>query len=170
NAKVLQRLAVPAVKEIEASAELVDLNYVLHQVLINLRMAIEQQQAEIYTFPLPIVSGKEDDFVLIFQQLILHNLNHNQALIPRMNIVVESTDQYHYIGFRGNGKSESKAQESLFLFDKTWRRRLTRPAGDLRLHLCERLLEQYKGQLTIHREEGKPSTFCIKLPSSVERA
>ncbi len=170
NAKVLQRLAVPEVKSAEAAPELVDLNYVLHQVLINLRTAIEQKQAEIYTFPLPIVLGKEDDFVLIFQQLILHNLNHNQSLIPRMNIVVESTDQYHYLGFRGNGKEESQAQEALFLFDKTWRRRLTRPAGDLSLQVCEKLLEQYKGKLTIHREAGKPATFCVKLPSAVERA
>lgn len=164
NAKALRQLATAAPTLTEEEDQLVDLNYVLHQVLINLQVLIDEKQAEVYTFSLPIVLGKESDFVLIFQQLLQYGLRNNESLIPCMNIVVESTEQFHYIGFRANGKAQLEREQSFFLFDKTWRRKLTQARGDLGLSICKKLVAQYQGEMTIHSEKGKAATFCLKLP------
>ena len=157
-------LAYSRVDAAEPPTEPVALEAALEDALADLRVQIDERDAEIVADPLPSVRGDEDQFRQLFQNLVSNALAYADGP-PRIRVAADRRDGDWQISVRDNGIGiEPAAQERIFEIFQRLHAADEREGSGIGLALCRRIVERHGGEIWVDSEPGAGSTFSFTLP------
>lgn len=116
---------------------------------------------------IPEIRGDAEKLNLVFQNILENAVNYTSTggyVKIKLQIL---DDGYYEVSFMDNGVGIPKQQQGL-LFQKFFRAdnviKLQKPGTGLGLYLAHKIVEVHKGMIKVESEEGKGSTFTIRLP------
>jgi CheY-like chemotaxis protein len=147
--------------------EVVQLDKVLEQAATDLETALTETGATVESAPLPSVRGDFWQLVELMELLIGYVLTLRGGEAPRLSIeAVEGTGE-HLFSVRHNG-SQIEPEEAARLFTALGRVGAWdgRPARDVGLAACRRIVERHGGRIWIEAAtEAEPSGVSFTLPA-----
>ena len=143
----------------------VDCEQVLDEVLINLKVSIDENSAVITHDPLPSINGDYNLMVQIFQNLIGNAIKYRSYETPKIHIsAINERDQYLF-SVRDNGIGmESKHLERIFTIFKRLHTKDEYEGTGIGLAIVEKIIHQFDGQIWVESEPGTGSTFYFTIP------
>ncbi|SEW17568.1 MEDS domain-containing protein [Natrinema salifodinae] len=151
--------------------EPVDLDDVFESVREDLRVQIEETDAEITADPLPPVRGDASQLRQVFQNLLSNAIKYSGDEPPRIHVSAErrSRGRTRVISVEDEGIGiEPDEQERIFdIFDRLHSREEYDGTG-IGLALCERIVERHDGEIWVDAESGEGSTFSFTLQPPAE--
>jgi signal transduction histidine kinase len=141
--------------------ENLNLNETLKKVLEN----FDTQKANIQYETLPTVTGRERDFIVLFQNMIENGLKYNESKNPHVSISSETTSEHFIIIFEDNGIGISEEyHEKIFQFFKRLHTHEEYEGTGIGLGLCQKIIKYYNGTIEVESTENQGSTFKVYLP------
>ncbi|QSW97752.1 PAS domain S-box protein [Haloterrigena alkaliphila] len=162
--------------------EPMDLNAVLEDVLADLRVRIEETDAEVTIEDLPRVEGDASQVRQVFQNLLSNALTYSGDDPPRVHVGAERCEAPRASERSGNAAEnggeewvlsvedegvgiDPEDQDRVFtIFDRLHSREEYAGTG-IGLALCERIVERHGGEIWVESEPGEGSTFFLTLPA-----
>ncbi len=149
-----------------------DVQNVLNQALFNLKVSIEENNAEITHDEIPIVIADEKQLVQLFQNLISNAIKFKKPdESPKIHISTrkdEENNEYIF-GVSDNGIGmEPEYTERIFeLFQRLHTRDEYKGTG-IGLAVAKKIVERHGGRIWVESELGKGSTFYFTIPIKEE--
>ncbi len=143
----------------------VDLEKVLDEVLFNLEIVIEQNQANITNESLPHICADHSQMVQLFQNLIGNALKYRSKENPQIVISSRKEDDHWLFSVEDNGIGiDQKYNDQIF---RIFRRLHTHDEYDgtgIGLAIVDRILGRHGGRIWVESELGVGSTFYFTIP------
>ncbi|MCE3235399.1 MAG: histidine kinase [Vampirovibrio sp.] len=147
--------------------EKTELNAVIEDVLDNLEVVLQEQNASIHTDNLEPVWGDHAQLVQLFQNIIGNGIKfHKQGISPTIHIQGKRADNGFYeikVQDNGIGFPEKHLAKIFHPFERL-HNDSQYPGTGMGLAICKKITERHGGQLTASSIEGEGSTFIIRLP------
>lgn len=157
-----------------------DLNEVVHTVLSDLEVNINQKKAKVYCSKLPIVKVIPDQFSQLFQNLLSNALKFSREDVPpEINIMCEKTkgmyiqgmsydqyeDNFYKLTIKDNGIGfEEKYLDQIFMIFKRLHTTDQFEGTGIGLSICKKIVEKHKGHIYASGIPNEGATFTIILP------
>jgi len=144
---------------------LVDCEEVLARVGSNLRLTIQESNAEVSHDPLPSVHGNFTQLCQLFQNLIGNAVKFRGDQPPQIHVGVESQGDHWLFSVRDNGIGISlQYKERIFTIFQRLHSKEEYPGTGIGLAICKKIVEKHGGNIYVESETGKGSTFYFTLP------
>jgi light-regulated signal transduction histidine kinase (bacteriophytochrome) len=144
--------------------ELTDCQAILDQVLVNLKVAIEEGSAAITQDLLPIVMADESQMAQLFQNLIDNAIKFRGEASPRVHISAEQKEKDWVFSVRDNGIGiDPQYHERIFMIFQRLHDRGEYPGTGMGLAICKKIVERHGGRIWVESELGKGSTFYFTI-------
>lgn len=151
-----------------APRQSVSLNEVLHLTLSDLELAIQENEAEIISDDLPVITANPTQMQQLFLNLISNALKFSQTK-PMITIKVSQDEQEWRLSFNDNGIGIPDDQrERIFQAFQRLHRQADYPGTGIGLAICQKVVEQHGGQIWVESELERGSTFFVTLPKQGE--
>lgn len=146
--------------------EQTDLNHVLHEVLSDLEVAIEQFTGKIEIAPLPTVLADASQMRQLFQNVIANALKfHRKDIKPIVKISATISSDHCVISISDNGIGfEEKYADKIFTIFQRLHGRHEYEGTGVGLAICRRITERHGGSIAVQSKPGEGTTFLITFP------
>jgi signal transduction histidine kinase len=174
GAKRMQRLIndllnYSRVGGIDKNVGAVDCNSVLASVISGMRTAIEESKTAVSYELLPELTGRESDFVQLFQNLIGNGIKFRGPVAPRVHIKAERQDAGWLFSVKDNGIGlEPQYKDRIFLIFQRLHGKSEYPGTGIGLAVCKKIVEAQGGRIWVESEPGKGAVFYFTLPARGE--
>jgi PAS domain S-box-containing protein len=150
-------------KEIELKP--VKLEKVLNNVLIQLKVQINENNALITYDPLPIINGDENLMFQLFQNLIGNAIKYQDNKQPKIHIsATKQKDQYLFsVKDNGIGIDKKQLNRIFTIFQRLHSNQEYEGTG-IGLAIAHKIVDQHNGKIWAESETGKGTTFYFTLP------
>ncbi|WP_224447404.1 sensor histidine kinase [Haloprofundus salilacus] len=149
--------------------EQVDLDTVLEDVLEDIRVQIEESNAEITKESLPTVTGDDNQLRQVFQNLLQNAIEYSGDGPPRVSITADRADSKWVVTVRDEGIGiEPKYSENIFEVFQRLHNSGEYPGTGIGLALCKRIVERHDGEIWVESARGEGATFSFSLPVAKE--
>jgi signal transduction histidine kinase len=154
--------------------EIVDLNKTVAACVTNLHDIINEKQAVIEFGQLPLIKGVPHQMEQLFTNLLSNSLKYSKKN-ERPMIRVESgremltgTNAYWKITVADNGIGFKEAYQGK-IFEMFQRLHLKHEYSGtgMGLAICKKIVENHRGTITAHSNNGDGAVFIIKLPETI---
>lgn len=147
------------------NTQLIDLALIAKKSIKLLTEELSQKKATITYGKLPTYCINEKEFLIVFKHIIHNGITYNQNTFPTIHISTEETSTSIILNFKDNGIGISpQYQSQIFDFFKRLHHLEEYPGTGLGLGICKKIIERYKGAITVSSELGHYSIFSIILP------
>jgi light-regulated signal transduction histidine kinase (bacteriophytochrome) len=142
-----------------------DFESVFNQVIVNLKVAIEQSRAEVTHDPLPTVMADTSQMIQLLQNLISNAIKFRGKELPRIHVRAERKGDGWFFSVRDNGIGI--APEFFGRLFQIFQR--GHPASEyagtgIGLATCKKIVERHGGKIWAESVEGSGSTFYFTIP------
>jgi len=145
--------------------EKVDLEKVLHAVLHNLTIPIEENNVTISHDSLPTVFADKNQMVQVFQNLITNAIKFHGQNTPDIYISAQKHDQEWKFAVKDKGIGiDPKHQKQIFEVFKRLHTREEYLGTGIGLSITQKIIIHHGGQIWVESELGKGSTFYFTIP------
>ncbi|SDK94158.1 PAS domain-containing sensor histidine kinase [Natronorubrum texcoconense] len=145
--------------------EPVELDALLEDVLTDLQVMIEQQDAEITAESLPEVHGDANQLRQLFQNLLSNAIEYSGDEPPRVRIEAERTGDVWTLSVHDEGIGiDPDDSERIFQVFQRLHSRQEYDGMGIGLALCRRIVERHGGEIWVESEAGEGATFSFTLP------
>jgi light-regulated signal transduction histidine kinase (bacteriophytochrome) len=154
----------------------VNMTDIIEEVISDLKPVIEQTNGTVQYGNLPTIKANPIQMHQLMQNLISNGLKfHKKEEPPFVKVyskeenVVNKTAAYSYcqICVKDNGIGiEDKYKETIFQIFKRLHSRTDYDGSGIGLAICQKIVEQHNGYITVASKPGKGSTFIVTLPLS----
>ncbi|MXV61263.1 PAS domain S-box protein [Natronorubrum sp. JWXQ-INN-674] len=143
-----------------------DLGIVVDDVLDDLRLQIEDNDAEILIDELPRVEGDAGQLRQVFQNLLSNAIEYSGDEPPRVHISAERSGSMWTVSIadEGIGIDPDETDQIFEVFNRLHSREEYDGTG-IGLALCERIVERHGGEIWVESEPGEGATFSFTLPA-----
>jgi PAS domain S-box-containing protein len=142
-----------------------DFSALLTRVRSDLKIMIEDENAEIVVGPLPTARADELAMGQVFQNLISNAIKFRGELAPKIHITAEETADKFIFSVRDFGLGiEEKDQERVFQIFQRAHIDEKYPGNGLGLSICKRAVEGHGGKIWMESTPGQGSNFVFTLP------
>ncbi len=143
----------------------VDLNEVLERTNLNLKLAIDDNNAEIIANKLPTLSGDEQLLVQLFQNLISNSIKYRSKENPIIQISVNNELNQFIFSFKDNGIGIStKHLERIFTIFQRLHTREEYEGTGIGLAIAQKIVQQHGGQIWAESEPGEGTIIHFTIP------
>jgi signal transduction histidine kinase len=143
----------------------VPLDEIMLQARNNLKIAIEEQEAEIACDSLPVVQGDDTQLIQLFQNLIGNAIKFHGEQKPRIQIQKERHNGDWKFSVSDNGIGiDPQYAERIFLIFQRLHNRDEYPGTGIGLAICKRIVERHGGRIWVDSRLGDGCTFYFTLP------
>jgi len=138
---------------------------VIKQVLLNLKVTIEENNAIITYDPLPIINGNEELLIRLSQNLISNSIKYHGEENPKIHISVIDEQNQYLFSFKDNGIGiDQKNLEHIFTIFQRLHSRNEYDGTGIGLSIAKKIVHVHKGEIWAESELGKGSTFKFTIP------
>lgn len=144
----------------------VDLNQVAGEVMENLRLAIQEADAEVTVNELPTISADRTQMVQLFSNLVGNALKFRGD--KKLSILIgaeQQEDGFWRCWVRDNGIGiDPQFQERIFIIFQRLHTRAEYPGTGIGLAICKKIVERHGGTIWVESQVGQGATFFFTLP------
>ena len=142
-----------------------DSEFILDQVLSNLEVFIEENEATVSHCSLPEVMADYSQMVQVFQNLIINGIKFRSEEAPQIHISAEKKTREWVFSVRDNGIGiDPQYSEKIFEVFKRLHKKEEYPGTGIGLAICKKIVERHGGRIWVESELDKGSTFYFTLP------
>lgn len=161
---MLEYLAVSAR---DSSPVEVDLNLSFEQACDNLRVLMDEADAQVSADHLPAIIGDEYQMLHLFQNLLANAIKFRGRERPEIRVSVEPQGNEWLVTFRDNGIGIPQPfLQRVFEMGQRLHTRDEYPGTGVGLALCKRIVERHGGRIWVTSNEGAGCTFFVRLPQT----
>ncbi|MFO8010468.1 MAG: PAS domain S-box protein [Dehalococcoidia bacterium] len=143
-----------------------DLESVLGEVYVNLKMVIEENNVIIIKDELPTVMADESQMSRLFQNLIENAIKYRGPNTPTIHVSAERKRDGWLISLKDNGIGiEPQYGERIFTIFEQLHKRGQYSGTGIGLSICKRIVERHGGKIWVESEPDNGSTFYFTLPT-----
>ncbi len=147
----------------------VQLDEVFEDVLFNMEIPIEENNAIITKESLPIINADYSQMVQVFQNLISNAIKYRSQEAPQIHVSSQKQDYEWQFSVKDNGIGiNPDYYEQVF---QIFRRLHTQDEYDgtgIGLAITKRIIERHDGNIWLESEPGQGSTFHFTIPDSLD--
>jgi PAS domain S-box-containing protein len=144
---------------------LTDSQAVLQEVLADLQVAIEEQQATVTHDALPPVLADEVQLGQLFQNLIGNALKFRGEAPPHIHVGVQRENGGWRFSVADNGIGlDVKYAERIFVIFRRLHGPEEYPGTGMGLAICKKIVERHGGRIWVESQLGQGATFYFTLP------
>jgi signal transduction histidine kinase len=156
----------------ELVMEAIDLSQMVDNIRTNLAALLQEKGGQITLTGAPnIVWTAPEILQLILKNIIENGIKYNRSSAPLVTVNATTTENSYQIAISDNGIGIApEFQEQIFQMFKRLHTRQEFEGTGMGLAICKKMIHRLSGEITIESEEGKGSTFLIKLPLQVNNA
>lgn len=162
-------LVYSRVGSVKMQIKLVNIENLLIKVLSNLRIAIQENRAQIYynTQQLPIIEADETQTMQLFQNLINNGIKFQQkGQQPTITIEVADKEDHWLFSIKDNGIGiEAQYQERVFMIFQRLDRNYE--GTGIGLAICKKVVERHKGNIWFESVPNEGTSFYFTYPKKV---
>jgi PAS domain S-box-containing protein len=160
-------LAYSRVTSYAGEFEEVDLNKVIEEVLFNLEIVIEENNAVITNETLLKISADYSQMVQVFQNIIGNALKYRSKKTPKIHISSRKEDDKWLFSVKDNGIGiDPEYSEKIFQIFRRLHTREEYEGTGIGLAITKRIIERHGGKIWVESEPGKGSTFYFTIPKN----
>jgi light-regulated signal transduction histidine kinase (bacteriophytochrome) len=139
---------------------------VLSDVLLNLKVSIDENNASITHDPLPTVMADESQMKQVLQNLISNAIKfHSEETHPKIHLSAEEKNQEWIFSVKDNGIGiDPKYAERVFEVFKRLHTRQKYPGTGIGLAVGRKIIERHGGRIWVNSKLGEGSTFHFSIP------
>ena len=165
RAMVDDLLAFARVEQADRDFDQVDCDAVLDRVMDNLKVQIDETDAEVTVDSLPTVRGDREQLEQLFSNLVSNAIKYNESDPPCVEIITEQrTDRWELrVSDNGIGIDPEKTDRIFEVF-KRLHHDDDYPGTGIGLSLCQEIVDNHGGDIQVESTPGEGSTFCVTLP------
>lgn len=163
--------------------EPVDAGHALDEALANLKLALEELDAEVTRDPLPKVMADGTQLTQLFQNLVGNALKFRGAAKPRIHVGARRQsaapsathegkvpaaprEEWHF-SVRDNGIGiDPQYFERIFVIFQRLHTHEQYPGTGIGLAICKKIIERHGGRIWVESEPGKGTAFHFTLPAA----
>jgi signal transduction histidine kinase len=140
---------------------------ILRLSLMNLKVAIEESQAQVTHDPLPELKADGAQLIQLFQNLIGNALKfHIPDQLPQIHISAVPSDEGWKISVKDNGIGiEQQYFDRIFVIFQRLHNRQKYPGTGLGLAVCARIVERHGGRIWVESQPGEGTEFFFTIPT-----
>ncbi len=172
NALLDALLRYATVSNADMEAAEVDLNVVLRQCLLNLKVSMEQHDGQVEAGPLPVVRGNALFLGLVFQNLLENAFKfRHPERPPRVCIHSRFWAGEHLIFLQDNGVGiPEEHRERIFGFFKRLHHYGEKEGMGMGLSICQKIIHRHGGRIWVDESSPDGTTLAFALPARKEEA
>lgn len=145
----------------------VNLNQIWDTVCNTPSAEIEDLDIQVKKDNLPVIKGHAANLELLFFQLLDNSIKYRKGDPLELTISCSRDKNWHYINFSDNGIGFSEIyKEKIFRVFQRLHSNEEIPGTGIGLPIIDKITRLYGGTVDVKSEEGKGTTFILKLPSS----
>lgn len=143
-----------------------DCNVAVQQALLNLEVAVRDNNAQIKYAALPAVPANLGQLRQVFQNLIGNTLKFRRPEQPVIHVTAEKENKewVFSVADNGIGISPDHLNDVFEIFHRLHTRE-EYPGNGIGLAICKRIVERHGGRIWVESEEGRGTTFKFSLPA-----
>ncbi len=146
--------------------ERTDCQALVRDVLMNLRVAIEESRAVVTYDRLPAVRADGGQLGQVFQNLVGNAIKFRGREPPRVHISAVRREAEWLFAVRDNGIGiDPQYAERIFIIFQRLHNRAEYPGTGIGLAICKKIVERHGGRIWVESETGKGATFYFTLPA-----
>jgi PAS domain S-box-containing protein len=143
---------------------------VLDRAMNNLQLRIEESGAIITHDPMPKITGDENQFTQLFQNLIGNAIKFRGEKIPEIHIGVRKDKREWVFCVKDNGIGIDKPYlDRIFIIFQRLHGQGKYPGTGIGLAICKKVVERHGGRIWVESSPGMGSTFYFTVPLRQER-
>ena len=140
----------------------VDMNVILKQSLQNLKVSIDENNAEVTCDPLPRIMGEETQLLQLFQNLIVNAIKFQTQNRPEVHVKADLRDGEWLFSICDNGIGiEEKERECIFHIFSRLHTQDEFPGSGMGLAICKRTVERHGGRIWAEKNRRRGTTFFL---------
>ncbi len=141
------------------------------EAVANLKLAIEESNAEVTWHGLPTVIADPVQMVQLFQNLLGNAVKFRGRERPRVQVSTVETEEAWVFAVMDNGVGIAEDQiERVFGMFQRLHSSEEFPGTGIGLAICKRIVERHGGQIWATSNPGEGSTFYFTMPKRPARA
>lgn len=145
--------------------QVVNCNTILNDVLVNLSMCIEENQAIITFDPLPELYADDTQLSILFQNLIENAIKFRSGERPQIHISAYENESEWVFSVSDNGIGiEPEHKDEVFDIFRRLHNDAKYNGTGMGLAICRKILECHSGRIWVDSQPGKGSTFYFAIP------
>jgi PAS domain S-box-containing protein len=150
-----------------APVSVTDANQALHNALLNLKVAIEENGASVAGSDLPHVAMQPGQLELVFQNLITNAIHYRSDLPPQIRVAAARLAEGWVFSVQDNGVGiEPRFHEQIFGLFKRLQARAENPGSGMGLAICQRIIKRAGGRIWVESILDRGSTFLFTIPDT----
>jgi PAS domain S-box-containing protein len=159
---LLQYSRIGTSKELVVS---VDCNEVLRSVKNIYTLAIRETGAQLIVHPLPVIKAEKGQIHQLFQNLVGNAIKYSNPGPPRIEVGYEEQPEHwqFYVKDHGIGINQKFFEKIFVIFQRLHNKNEYTGTG-IGLAICKKIVERHGGGIWVESEQGKGSTFFVRLP------
>jgi PAS domain S-box-containing protein len=142
-----------------------DCSGVLHSVLANLKLSIEESGAVVTYEPLPTVLADAPQLVQLLQNLVANAIKFRSTEPPLIHVSARLQGAHWLFAVRDNGigMDPDDAERIFVIFQRLHTRREYAGTG-IGLAICKKIVERHHGRIWVESHPGQGSVFYFTFP------
>lgn len=145
--------------------QLTNLNVIAEKAIKLLADELSPKKAVITYDKLPAYCLNEKEFLIVFKHILHNGITYNQNPTPTIHISAVETSSSILLNFKDNGIGiPAQYQTQIFDFFKRLHHLEEYAGTGLGLGICKKIIERYKGTITVDSVPDRYSIFSISLP------
>lgn len=154
----------------EASAEEIDCNEVLGEVIANLQIPVQQTGAQIRSEGLPHVVCPRIHMLELLQNLVNNAIKYRSSRPPEIVVAAKQDNDNWIFSVRDNGMGIApQHQQNIFgVFKRLHGNNI--PGSGIGLAICRRVVEQHHGRIWVESQLDRGSIFYFSLPARLPQS
>lgn len=143
----------------------IDLEDLINNIMANLKVLIEENNAKITHDPLPCIKADKSQIIQLFQNIIGNAIKFHGNDPPKIHISAHKEGNNWIFDVEDNGIGiEPQHQERIFRVFQRLNKREDYPGTGIGLSVCEKIVQHHNGLIWIESKPGKGSKFFFTLP------
>lgn len=143
----------------------VDMEDVLESVLINYKINIDENDANITHEDLPVVSADRSQMIQLMQNIIGNAIKYRSQDSPEVHVSADKEMDHWIFRIKDNGIGvDPKYHERIFKIFKRLHTNEEYKGTGIGLAITKRIIERHGGQIWIDSTLGEGSTFLFTIP------